>query len=81
MIFLDAEISANTASINFARLIVNLNSVGMPRKGSRSFFNNEWRYSLFKIIDVFANFLILSGALLFEYFSLCGKNYGIGFCQ
>ena len=36
---------------------------------------------LFKIINVFANFLILSDTLQCEYFSLWGKNHGIGFCQ
>ena len=37
--------------------------------------------SLFKIINVSANFLILSDTLLLEYFSLWRKHYGIVFSQ
>ena len=34
-----------------------------------------------QLFNVFANFLILSDTLPFEYFSLWGKNYGIGFAN
>ena len=42
-IFFNADISRYTPSNNFTQLIANLTSVhvGRPRKGSRSFFNNE----------------------------------------
>ena len=41
-IFFTRTFSVNTQVIDFAQLIVNLTSVVRPRKGSRSFFINEW---------------------------------------
>ena len=70
-----SHVKWRTISYNYCFKIVDLRGPKMAHC-SRSFFSNEWRRH---DITAIASFLISSGTLLFEYFSLWEKNYGIGF--